>query len=79
MTEPTLFIKPLPTIPNPNPCVQAFGPGPHGRICNGCALLNLRWASGRRYYKCSKRRMSSCEATDHRVGWDACAKFEEAS
>ncbi|HEX9036962.1 MAG TPA: hypothetical protein VF808_08230 [Ktedonobacterales bacterium] len=37
--------------PNPNPCVQMWGPGPAGAICKNCVHLRYISAS-RRYYKC---------------------------
>ncbi|MEN6547729.1 MAG: hypothetical protein ABFE07_16975 [Armatimonadia bacterium] len=77
MTAPSLGFGPLST--EPNPCVRLWGPGPEGAKCRTCTLLVLvvRYGAGRRYYKCRMRRMSMSEATDHRVGWRACAKYEE--
>ena len=64
-----------PTSTEPNPCVRLWGPGPEGTKCRTCAhLIARRWA--RIYYKCDMRRMSRCEATDHRVLWRACGKYE---
>jgi hypothetical protein len=60
----------------PNPCVRLWGPGPEGKKCKTCDLLHCR-QYGKRYYKCGLRRDSACAATDHRVGWAACAKYEE--
>lgn len=60
----------------PNPCVYVFGPGPEGKTCKTCAHL-VRRDYAKTYYKCDKRSMSRSEATDHRVGWRACGKYEE--
>jgi hypothetical protein len=60
----------------PNPCVYVFGPGPDGKTCKTCAHL-VRREYAKTYYKCDKRSMSRSEATDHRVGWRACGKYEE--
>lgn len=76
--QPTLDGIDAPVIvreAEPNPCVQVYGYGPEGEECGDCGLLVIRFASGRRYYKCPLRRMSACEATDHRVGWRSCGKW----
>lgn len=57
-----------------NPCVRLFGEGPEGRKCKECALLTAH-AFQRTFYKCSLR-VPGGPATDHRVNWPACAKFE---
>lgn len=62
-----------------NPCVLAYGPGPEGRICGDCVHLFARGDTAGTYYKCDLRRFSNGPATDHRVRWAACAKFEERS
>lgn len=74
--EQSLGFGPLST--EPNPCVRLFGEGPEGAKCKTCALLLTTYGAGRKYYKCSLRRMSRCEATDHRVSWRACAKWEDS-
>lgn len=53
----------------------AFGPGPDGMRCKDCRhLYGVRYANT--YWKCRKRGDSGGPATDHRVRWPACAKFE---
>jgi len=59
--------------------VRLFGLGPEGEKCKTCALLTYSPYEDRRYYKCTLRHMSRCAATDHRVGWRACAKWEAQS
>jgi hypothetical protein len=73
MTQQSLGFGP--TSQEPNPCVRLWGPGPEGKQCKTCGHL-VTWHHGRTYYKCDMRRMSRCEATDHRVSWRACAKWE---
>ncbi len=68
-----------PTSTEPNPCVRLYGYGPEGETCKTCGLLIVNPFAGRRYYKCDLRRMSRCAATDHRVSWRACGKWEEGS
>lgn len=65
--------------PTSNPCVAAFGPGPDGVTCSGCAHLFAWGDTAGRYLKCDMRRTTRGSATDHRAGWPACAKYEERS
>lgn len=58
-----------------NPCIQMFGRGPDGARCKGCAHLYANQKS-KRYYKCKLRDFSHGPATDHKVNWVACGKFE---
>jgi len=62
----------------PNPCVRLWGPGPEGAKCKTCSLLLAKHHGAHTYYKCHLRRMTAGPATDHRVGWKACAKYMEA-
>ena len=59
---------------NANPCVRAFGRGPEGQKCKGCLYLLAKRMS-KTYYKCEHRKITAGPATDHRVRWDACAKY----
>lgn len=59
----------------PNPCIHVWGPGPEGAKCKTCEHL-VKWQHARTYYKCDMRRMSASGATDHRVNWRACGKYE---
>jgi len=58
-----------------NPCIGLFGAGPAGKKCKTCSHLMHQ---GRRYLKCSFRKNTHGPATDHRAGWTACARYEEA-
>lgn len=71
---PLVGFGPLST--EPNPCVRLWGPGPVLAQCKTCTHLVSRRYYPRTYYKCDLRRDSACAATDHRVGWRACAKWE---
>lgn len=64
------------TPTEPNPCVRLYGKGPEGKTCKDCALL---WCHGRathRFYKCKLRTFTHGPGSDHKVRWNACAKFE---
>lgn len=60
---------------DPNPCVRTYGRGPAGVRCRDCGRLYFRRTGSRRYYKCFVRPATYSQATDHRVGWNACAEF----
>ena len=60
--------------PNANPMVNAYGPGPKGKRCGDCVFIR-RFRYTRTYFKCAKRGITHGAATDHRLSWDACAKF----
>jgi len=61
--------------PRVNPCVRLFGPGPEGAICKSCRHLRSHWTA-RRFYKCELRTFSHGPATDHKVSWPACGRYE---
>jgi hypothetical protein len=61
----------------PNPCISVYGPGPDGARCKTCAHLDGHPGAGRIYWKCLLRTYSHGPATDHRVNWPACGKYEE--
>lgn len=70
---------------NPNPCIALYGKGPEGRQCKDCKYLH-GFRQSATWYKCEKREWKSkggkypgtrYPGGDHRVRWDACAKFEE--
>lgn len=65
----------FPMAQEPNPMVRRHGPAPGADICGSCKWLisHQHW---RTYYKCRQRGDTSSAATDHRVGWRACALFE---
>jgi len=58
-----------------NPCIRAYGLGPAGQTCRGCVHLWCHQMS-RRYWKCDLRTCSHGAATDHRVNWPACARYQ---
>lgn len=60
-----------------NPCVWTWGPGPEGKRCKTYSHLDGHPGAGRMYWKCDLRRYSHGPATDHRVNWPACGKYEE--
>ena len=64
-------------IPNDvNPMVRAFGYGPEGLKCKSCTHLVCKQYANR-YYKCDLRVNTNGPGTDHRVGWNACYKYDE--
>jgi hypothetical protein len=70
---------PVPHKPaqNPNPCIALYGVDPQGRQCRDCIHLRYRpLRSGKKYWKCDKRRMTEGASSDHRKYWDACGRYE---
>lgn len=63
-------------VPSENPMLAVYGPGPGGMTCKGCVHLFRAFGGARNYPKCELRRVSSSVATDHRVNWPACGKYE---
>ena len=61
-----------------NPCVRLYGPGPEGAKCETCVQL-LRKRLSKTYLKCDFRENTNGAATDHKAGWAACARYEEAT
>jgi hypothetical protein len=58
-----------------NPLVRAYGAGPEGKRCKGCAHLTQK----RRWFKCDLRAGTfekSSPVSDHRANWWACGKFQ---
>lgn len=60
-----------------NPCVKLYGAGPEAETCKHCTYLTLQRYTAKNYYKCKLRTITRGPATDHRVNWKACAKFQE--
>lgn len=56
---------------------QAYGPGPLGCKCKHCIHLR-NYQYRRTYYKCELYGTTGGAATDWKVSWLACGKFEEA-
>ena len=69
-----IAVKPKST----NPCVDLYGPGPEAQACKGC--VHLRYAIERnpnaRHWKCDLRKLTHGPATDHKVNWPSCSKYE---
>lgn len=60
-----------------NPLLAVYGPGPDGAQCGTCShFFQLGGVAGT-YYKCDLRKVTSGPSSDHRVRWDACAKYEQ--
>lgn len=67
--------KPAPV----NPCLALYGPHPYQQTCKDC--VHLRYSIQRnpkaRYWKCDLRTLTHGKATDHKVNWPACARYEK--
>lgn len=61
-----------------NPCVAVFGTGPEGVQCKTCVHLRTTPTTQGKYYKCDLCKCTRGRATDHKVRWPACARYEEA-
>ena len=61
---------------DPNPMAKAHGYGPDDKRCKHCQHLFFRQFD-KKYYKCALRQNTKGAATDQRVNWRACGKFEE--
>ena len=55
--------------------VRRHGQSVRDVTCRDCRFI-VKHEYQRAYYKCQKRGDTSSAATDHRVGWRACALFE---
>jgi hypothetical protein len=80
VSEQLEFFPPEPEpdpLPEPpiNPMVGLHGVGPIDAICKTCQHLEA-WRYAKTYYKCGLRANSHGRATDHRVRWQACGKYE---
>lgn len=60
----------------PNPVIRAYGFGPENTCCKTCSHLIKRVYSGT-YYKCGLRQNTGGPATDHRINWNACGRYED--
>lgn len=60
-----------------NPLIRFFGTGPQGTKCKTCKHLVINQPGQNKYYKCFKRGITNGAATDHRVGWQSCGKYQE--
>lgn len=71
--------KPARTItPTVNPCLALYGAGPENQPCVDC--VHLRYRPQRnpkaRYWKCDLRKLTDGPASDHRVNWPSCGRYE---
>jgi hypothetical protein len=71
------FAKAAPAPKKGNPCIALYGEGPAGCCCKSCMHLVSHRPGKRRFYKCALRKITHGPGSDHRVGWPACAKYEE--
>ncbi len=60
-----------------NPCISLYGTGPEKQTCKGCIHLRYPLQYSAKHWKCDLRKLSHGTATDHRVGWPACARYEK--
>lgn len=71
--------KPKPAKQEGNPCIAVYGQGPEGQVCKGC--MHLRYPINRNpkahHWKCDLRKLSHGAATDHKVNWPSCARYEQ--
>lgn len=67
--------EPAKGVESMNPMVKAYGHGPEGAICKTCSHLLIKHYAGT-YRKCEYRKNTNSSATDHRVRWPACSKYE---
>ena len=51
------------------------GSGPEGKRCKHCKHLFVK-RMGNKYFKCALRQNTNGPATDHRMNYQACWKFE---
>lgn len=58
---------------------RVYGPGPEGKTCRTCRFLYRKRRDSRTYLKCMMRIHTNGPGTDHKAGWLACAKYEEAT
>ncbi len=68
--------KPLTFGVNGNPCIALYGPGADNQTCKGCVHLRYQSSANKRYWKCDLRKLTHGHATDHKVRWQACGRYE---
>jgi len=66
---------PEPPAKKRNPMLRLHGPALDGLTCRTCVHLVAHHYQ-RTYYKCDLRKITGGPATDHRVGWPACGRYE---
>ncbi len=66
------------TLPRPIKVMhKTYGSGPKTETCRACLHLTFHEGHTHRFYKCSKAKISHGPATDWRVAWPACGKFQK--
>lgn len=50
----------------------------NGKTCGDCKHATPNCSRAKRWYKCALSRITGGTATDLKVGWPACVRFEEA-
>jgi hypothetical protein len=56
--------------------IELYGPGPPGETCKTCDHCNS-YRQSRKWYKCGEWIESNSSATDIRLKWPACGKWEK--
>jgi len=64
-------------INNPNKMVRKFGRGPKDTKCKTCKHLVRYDYHNKNYYKCSNYGYSKSIASDFRLKFESCGKYEE--
>ena len=60
-----------------NPCIALYGAGPEDTTCKDCIHLRYPHNYPTRHWKCDLRKLTHGTATDHKVNWPACARYEK--
>ena len=62
-----------------NPCLALYGVGPENALCGSCTHCRYRPQRNPtvRYWKCDLRTLTNGRATDHKVRWQACGRYEQ--
>ena len=78
--EPSLFELPDPVNVKARRLVEMHRlHGEHPGICGDCVQFERRPYNGAAVFKCALSRPTSGRATDWRVHWPACGKFQAGS
>jgi len=68
-------------IESVNPCVRLYGAGLVDTTCKDCVHLRYRVGPdvnpNARHWKCDLRKVTNGPATDHKVRWPSCARYEK--
>ncbi len=69
--------KPRRLVPDRNPMVPHYGPGPEGVTCKHCANIVRVQGGSTMFIKCRMRGITAGSGTDHRLKWKACRFYLE--